>query len=291
MAWERRHGSTALYYTRSRRVGGRVVREYVGSDRDPFVVLIAWQDAHAREQRRRERVERLAAEARERGPEGPLAGWIGRSTCWSRRRCSPPGSTVATATAGNGGRTMDGEPDRDDATLATLRSLAALARGGDQGAADRLADHLAEHPGLWAEVADLADTVETVWVDLMTGPDLAARAAQRQQLAELRAQLAGPDASATTELLARRAALAWVLAQHADASVALKRAAQPELFEYAQRRADRMARRFEAAVRALAGWRRLEAAGTLEPRREAARPAVQGHAEAAPPYPRLACGG
>ena len=49
MAWERRERGTK-YYTRSRRVGGRVVREYVGCG--PVAQLAADLDAAARVRRK-----------------------------------------------------------------------------------------------------------------------------------------------------------------------------------------------------------------------------------------------
>ncbi len=48
MAWESRKGQGA-YYTRSRRCGGRVIREYIGSDET--AMLIAKLDALERQER------------------------------------------------------------------------------------------------------------------------------------------------------------------------------------------------------------------------------------------------
>src|SRR5262245_37542575 len=66
MAWETRNGRGA-YYTRSRWVGGRVVREYVGAAGSPMAEISAAEDAMQREAReraladRRNERERLAA--------------------------------------------------------------------------------------------------------------------------------------------------------------------------------------------------------------------------------------
>jgi len=57
MSWETRNGR-GRYYTRSRRVDGQIVRQYIG--RGPFAELIAESDRQGGEQRRAEAARRAA---------------------------------------------------------------------------------------------------------------------------------------------------------------------------------------------------------------------------------------
>ena len=64
MAWERRDGCAGRYYTWSRKVNGRVVREYVGAG--PLAEIAAERD-------RLERARRADAAGRERAERERLA--------------------------------------------------------------------------------------------------------------------------------------------------------------------------------------------------------------------------
>jgi hypothetical protein len=100
MAWETR-GEHGPYYTRSRRVNGRVVREYVGSGEVAEIVALADEtmrlQARAKAEQEREALERARETAAAGGDvdeaaeilaraEMVAAGWHRHKGEWRRRR-------------------------------------------------------------------------------------------------------------------------------------------------------------------------------------------------------------
>jgi len=83
MAWETRNGG-GRYYTRNKRLNGRVVREYIGTG--PVAELIAAHDA----ERRAEREEERATRNGRKDELERIAALVDR--CWSNA------STLAAAT-------------------------------------------------------------------------------------------------------------------------------------------------------------------------------------------------
>jgi hypothetical protein len=81
--------------------------------------------------------------------------------------------------------------------------------------------------------------------------------AVRRQLAEVRAELAGPDPSPLEKILADRAVACWLQVQFVDISYTQMQGASPAWCGTAERRQSAANGRFLAAVKALAVVRRL----------------------------------
>jgi hypothetical protein len=79
MAWETRAGSAGRYYTRSRKVGGRVRREYVGAAGSPMAQLAAIEDELHREAREQARTDRRTQRERLEALDVPLVALDGRA--------------------------------------------------------------------------------------------------------------------------------------------------------------------------------------------------------------------
>lgn len=111
MGWEKRKGSSSKYYTRSRRIGGRVVREYLG--RGPLAEIAATLDAFDRLERENAseqvRQQREAAEAIDQSVKDLAklcdllvevellkSGYHKHKGEWRKRRVSPTDSAEQT---------------------------------------------------------------------------------------------------------------------------------------------------------------------------------------------------
>jgi hypothetical protein len=129
---------------------------------------------------------------------------------------------------------------------------------GDQNAllaTRRLFDML---PNLWDVYGNLADAAEGALVDLYAGQSVVTREALRKRLAEMRVELAGPQASPLEKLSVERVVACWLQPYHADYAYAraLKELPSKEV-EFYQRRQDRATRQYLKALRSLAEVRRL----------------------------------
>jgi hypothetical protein len=259
MGWEwRRRGGR--YYTRSKKVNGRVVREYVG--RGPVAELATLADA----ERRALREARAAAWRRQKEELAALddrvqalcdladlvvtaallaAGYHRPKREWRKRRVS----TAMTSP----GAASPAQPRMEEETLALLLR----AQRGDEAALPAVREFLQQDEVAKSFGGIVAVRVQEALVGAMTGRNLLFREALLRKLQVLRRELAGPKPTALESLLVERVVACWLQVQHADTAYARLENATLAQGDYYQRRQDRAHKRFLGAVKALALVRRM----------------------------------
>ncbi len=140
-----------------------------------------------------------------------------------------------------------------------LRRLVERAQAGDQGVLPELRQALDAEPAVWRQYGDLAAQAQAAWLRLLAGPDLLLQESVERKLAELRAELAGPEPSRVEQLLVERVAACWLQTMYADALYAQAKGpeATPAVLRELMKRQESSQRRYLAAIRQLALVRKL----------------------------------
>jgi hypothetical protein len=257
-----------VYSYKTSRVGGRVVCHYQGAGE--FAFLMDQADKLIKATRRSEALrERADLEALD-DIESSLVGWVavfdvfvdsaltragwhrpGRHS-WRIRRHMSKQTPVPNPNAG----TAKNHPAR--MTESQIRQLVECAREGDESAMAALRRLLDEkEPPFHFE--DVASEAENAVAQMLYRTDLVGQEVVRREIRSMTSRLSGPNPSPIEGLLARRAALCWIIVCRFETvfAWAMKEGITPARSEHYQKRIDRAHRRLLSALRTLASVRRV----------------------------------
>jgi hypothetical protein len=146
-------------------------------------------------------------------------------------------------------------------TMGWVTAQMKLAERGDEKALAIVKDLYKELPHLWPKANLLQRNAELDLINLMTngGKQLHSKLVIEHQLNQMRADLAGPDATPLEQLLVDRVVVCWLDCMYADLLKVKRLTGHHSVSEgeYFSRRAEQAQRQFLKAVRALAMVRRL----------------------------------
>lgn len=149
------------------------------------------------------------------------------------------------------------KPEVENAKL-TLAQLIEMARLGRKDILPVLKRVLDDHPELWKHYGNLARQAQASWLDLIGQKNLYLKECLERQTAELRATLAGADASPLEQLQAERIAALNLQLGYYEAQVAKYESLKPDkVMEYLQRQCNSTDRRLQSAISNLARIRKL----------------------------------
>jgi hypothetical protein len=265
---------TCVYYYISYRVHGRVTSRYVGSGAVALAAAfldgrhreklahnralhgrrMAALDAELRESKRRARAEAEAV-------DGLLARWYASVESVF---CAAMGAAGYHQHKRTWRKYRMNSQERAEAE-GRIRALWDRIESGDPALYQATKQMFDADPGCVAAWGgDLAARVVGGLTGRLAGAHLYRREAVTRMLAQVRADMEGPDPSPVERLLAERAAACWLAVYEADAACQrFSPLVDAKVAEYHERRHDRAHRRFVSAVRALALVRKM----ALPPRR------------------------
>jgi hypothetical protein len=146
----------------------------------------------------------------------------------------------------------DSPPVVEDVSLLVQR-----AREGDETVLPQLREMLDTRTELWQHFGNLAAHAQEVWIQLVSGDDLALKESTARKAEDLMRELAGPEPTVIERLLAERAVLCWMQLAHADALAAQSLSQSRHLGDFWAKRQAGAHRRYLASLAALVTLRRL----------------------------------
>ena len=125
---------------------------------------------------------------------------------------------------------------------------------------------LKEQPHITQTLGNLGLQSEEAWIELMAGGNLFVAETTRRHLRQLRAELAGPDASALERMLVDLAAACWLQVQYAELNAAkeLQKGVPAQHRRELERQREGGQKRFQASLKQLAQTRSLLASAAKQ---------------------------
>ncbi len=138
-----------------------------------------------------------------------------------------------------------------------IMSLMRKSQNGDSKALRELVERYDDQAEFWQQVGDYAGLVEKRILDSQAGENLLFREGVQRQLAEMRAELAGPSPSPLERMLVDRVVASWLQVQVAE-MLYNRRGISFEQATHEQKTLDRAHKRHLSAIKTLATVRRLQ---------------------------------
>ena len=159
---------------------------------------------------------------------------------------------------------MEFEHEDGQQLVTQLRLLSDKANTGDQAALFELRSMLADDHRLVEHLGDLAQHVETAWLDRVAGNNALMRESVSEHLADMKAQLGGPCPTAIEKLLVDQIAINVVATHHAAYAEATADIGNPKQVALRCKRSESTQKRFLDTVKLLTTLRAFAPAG-LQP--------------------------
>jgi hypothetical protein len=159
---------------------------------------------------------------------------------------------------------MDVEPlprPTEPPAAAELRALVQAAQAGDPSALPRIREILDQRPEVWHHVGDLATLAERAWITVLAADHPVAVESMKRTVAEMKADLAGDNATRIERLLVDQVIACWMEVSYLESVSADPGRSSLNQADFRLKRLESAQRRYLSAMKALTSVRTLALPG------------------------------